>query len=242
MRYRRWFRRKTQFEQEMTEELRDHLERQTGANIAAGMTPAEARRQARLQLGAVEAVKENCREQRRGFWLETLAADVRYALRTLRKNPGFTAVAILILALGIGGTTSVFSVVDRILFRSLPYPHDERLVSFGLVAPIERNEFMLGASYVDWRVAPGPFESMTSMVPGVADCDVTEQNPVRLACAHVEQSFLSTLGVRPMLGRNFSAEEDRPDAPLCSSPGRGFCYGACGICKVCRWASGWKTF
>jgi predicted permease len=72
---------------------------------------------------------------------------------------------------------------------------------------------MLGASYVDWRHATGPFESMTSMVPGVADCDITEQNPVRLACAHVEQSFLPTLGVYPILGRNFSAEEDQPNAP-----------------------------
>ncbi len=149
----------------------------------------------------------------RGFWLETLWGDVRYGLRTLRKNPGFAIVAILTLALGIGVTSAVFSFVDRNLFRSLPYPHDDRLVSFGLLAPIERNEFLLGRSYVDWRGMPGPFESMTSVIPGVADCDVTQENPVRLACARVEQTFLPTLGVQPIVGRNFSLDEDRPGAP-----------------------------
>lgn len=209
----RWLSRRTEFEREMSEEMRDHIERQIAGNIAAGMELARARREAILQFGGVEGVKESCREERRGFWLWELWADVRYSFRMLRKNPSFAAIAILTVALGVGGTTSVFSVVDRILFRSLPYPHDDRLVSFGLVAPIEHNEFMLGASYVDWRRDPGPFESMTSMVPGVADCDLTEQNPVRLACAHVEQSFLPTFGIRPILGRNFSPEEDRPHAP-----------------------------
>ena len=208
-----WFSRKKKWEQELRAELRFHVERQTAENIAAGLPPEEARRQAVLQLGALEGLKENCREQRRGFWLESLYADVRYGLRILRKNPGFTAVAILTLALGIGATASVFSAVDRILFRSLPYPQADQLVSFGLTAPIERNEFMLGSNYVDWRRAPGPFQSMTSMIPGVADCDLTEQNPVRLACARVEQNFLPTFGVQPVVGRNFSPDEDRPNAP-----------------------------
>src|SRR5271167_1703119 len=146
--WRRWFSRKKEWEQELHEELRFHLERQTAANIAVGMPAEEARRQAVLQLGALDGVKEDCREQRRGFWLESFYADVRHGLRILRKNPGFTAVAILTLALGIGATSSVFSAVDRILFRSLPYPQADQLVSFGLTAPIERNEFMLGSNYV----------------------------------------------------------------------------------------------
>jgi putative ABC transport system permease protein len=210
--WRRRFSRKKKWEQDMQDELRFHIERQTAANIAAGMPLEEARRQAVLQLGAIENVKENCREQRRGFWLESLHADLRYSLRILRKNPGFAIVAILTLSLGIGATSSVFSAVDRILFRTLPYPQADQLVSFGLIAPIERNEFMLGSNYVDWRRAPGPFQSMTSMIPGVADCDLTGQNPVRLACARVEQNFLPTLGVQPIAGRNFSLDEDRPNA------------------------------
>lgn len=119
--WRRWFSRK-KWELDMQDELRFHLERQIAANISAGMPPETARRQAVLQLGAVEGVKENCREQRSGFWLDSFYADLRYGLRILRRNPGFTAIAILTLALGIGATSSVFSAVDRILFRSLPYP------------------------------------------------------------------------------------------------------------------------
>jgi len=145
--------------------------------------------------------------------MSTLLQDVRYGLRMLAKNRGFTAVAVLTLALGIGSTTAVFSVSDRILFRSLPYPDASRLVSVGMVAPIEPNEFMLGTDYLEWRANQTPFESMTSMQPGVADCDLTDQNPIRLACAHVESSFLPTFGVRPLLGRNFTRGEDRPKAP-----------------------------
>src|SRR5271170_772820 len=105
---RRWFSRKKKWEQDIQEELSFHVERQTAENIAAGLPKEEARRQAVLQLGALEGVKENCREQLRGFWLESLYADVRYGLRILRKNPGFTAVAILSLALGIGVNVTIF--------------------------------------------------------------------------------------------------------------------------------------
>src|ERR1700691_293529 len=163
-RWQRWFSRKKKWEQDMNDELRFHIERQTAANVAAGLPPGEARRQALLQFGALEGLKENCREQRGGFWLETFCADVRYGLRILRHNPGLTAVAILTLALGIGATSPVFSAVDSLQFSSLPYPQAAKLVSFGLMAPIERNESMLGSNYVDWRLAPGAFQSITSII------------------------------------------------------------------------------
>jgi len=138
--------------------------------------------------------------------------SLRYTLRVLLKNPTFSLTAVLALALGIGATTAVFSVVDRILFRSLPYLQEERLVSLGLVAPIEPQEFMLGADYVEWRRQQTALESLTSW-SGVVDCDLTDGTPIRAVCAQVEANFLRTLGVQPLLGRDFTTEDDRPNAP-----------------------------
>jgi putative ABC transport system permease protein len=144
--------------------------------------------------------------------LDILRQDLRYAARGLVRSPAFTVAAVCAMALGTGAGTAVFSVVDRILFRSLPYPQADRLVSVGFVAPIIPQEFMLGADYVEWRARQQPFESLTSWA-GIDDCDLTGANPVRLACAQVEASFLPTLGIRPIAGRNFTRDEDRPNAP-----------------------------
>src|SRR6201984_2433029 len=122
-----WFSRK-KWEQDANEELRFHLEQQTAANIAAGMSPEDARRQAALQFGAVEGVKEDCREQRSAYWFESLVADLRYALRSLRKSPAFAAIAILTLALGIGANTAIFTVVNAVFFHPVPVKDPSRLV------------------------------------------------------------------------------------------------------------------
>ncbi|HXN94969.1 MAG TPA: ABC transporter permease [Candidatus Acidoferrales bacterium] len=205
--------RKRQLDGDLDAELRAHLEMLTEENIRKGMPPEEARYAARREFGGVEQSKELHREQRSIPFLDALFQDLRFALRGLRNRPGFALVAILTLSLGIGSTTAVFSVVDRILFRSLPYPHDEELVSFGDRAPFEANEFVLGPDYVDWKKGQTPFLSVTSFVPGGADCDLTEKNPVRLKCALVESTFLPTFEIQPFLGRNFTSEEDRPHAP-----------------------------
>ena len=138
--------------------------------------------------------------------------DLRYALRQLRLNPGFTAVAVLTLALGVGATTAMFSLVDRILFRSLPYPQDHELVSVGVIAPIIDGEFLFAANYLGWRDHQTPFADFTSST-GVSDCDLTDEAPVRVACASVASTFLPTFGIQPLLGRNFTREEDQPNAP-----------------------------
>jgi putative ABC transport system permease protein len=205
--------RKRQLDSDLDAELLAHLEALTEENIRRGMNPEQARHAALREFGGIEQTKELYRDQRGLPLLDALLHDLRFALRGLGKRPTFAAVAILTLALGIGSTTAVFSVVDRILFRSLPYPHDDRLVSFGDKAPFEANEFVLGPDYVDWKKAQTPFESVTSFVPGGADCDLTEQNPVRLKCALVESTFLPTFGIQPFLGRNFTSDEDRPNAP-----------------------------
>src|SRR5580658_7958590 len=125
---RRWFRPKREFELEMNEELRFHIERQTAANIAMGMPPDEARRQAAIQFGGLDGMKENCREERRGFWLETVWSNIRYGLRMMRRDPGFTIVVVLTLALSIGANSAVFSAIDAILLRPLPFPNGDQLM------------------------------------------------------------------------------------------------------------------
>jgi predicted permease len=204
---------------EIEEEVQFHLEQQTDANIAAGMTPAEARRQAVLSFGSVERAREQSSEQRPGYFVETLLRDVRYAVRGFRRNSVFTFTVIATLALGIGATTAVFSVVDPILFRPLPYAHADRLVSLGMgtsvqpVNTLQRNAFMLGNFYFNWQENQRPFSAFTSQEYLPHHCAFTRGNLAQLACIGVEANFLPTLGVVPLLGRNFLPEEDRPNGP-----------------------------
>jgi putative ABC transport system permease protein len=141
-----------------------------------------------------------------------LIQDVRCSTRQLRKSPGFAVAAVLTLALGIGATTAMFSLVDRILFRSLPYPHDSELVSLGVTAPIIDGEFLFAANYLDWERHQTAFAGFTSST-GVSDCDLTEGNPLRLSCAAVSSTFLPTFSIQPVLGHNFNPDEDQPNAP-----------------------------
>ena len=207
------FFRRRHVDENLDAELRAHLELLADENIRRGMKPEEARFAARREFGGVEQTKEAYRDQRGLPILDTLLQDVKFTLRGLRLRVGFTTVAILTLALGVGATTAVFSVVDRILFRSLPYPEDQRLVSFGVMAPFDSREFMLGPDFVEWRPRQQPFESITALEPGSVDCDLTEQNPSRLSCGQVDAAFLPTLRVRLILGRNFTREEDLPNGP-----------------------------
>ncbi len=197
---------------EIDEEIRFHLDQLTATKMNSGVSELEAHRQALVEFGSLNATREGCEQNRPGWWAGIIAQDFRYALRGVLRNPAFSIAIILTLVLGIGSSSAVFSVVDRILFRPLPYSDAGRLVSVGLVAPIEPQEFMLGGSYYEWQDNQKPFVAMTSET-GVEPCDLTEANPVRLDCANVENNFLPTLGITPVVGRNFLPSEDRPNAP-----------------------------
>lgn len=197
---------------EIDEELEFHIEQQTKANIDAGMAPQESHRQAAIAFGGVERVREQTHEQRPGYFMETVLQDFHYSLRGFQRNPIFTLIIVATLMLGIGATTAVFSVVDRILFRPLPYANADRLVSVGMVHSLE-TEFMLGYFYYDWQRNQKPFEALTSEDATTGECDLTERNPAQLSCESVEGDFLPTLGISPILGRNFLPEEDLPNGP-----------------------------
>jgi predicted permease len=201
--------RRGKWEAELKEELRDHFERQVAANIAAGMSPQEARRQATLQFGASDGVKAECREQRRGFWLEALWADTRYALRMLRKNPGFAAIAILTLALGIGANTAIFSVLDGVILKPLPYPQADRLALIWTElkdAGQTRAPFS-GPDMMDVKRRDRLFQDVGGTWVGSAALTGTAE-PEQVKVGFVTYNFLSILGAHPALGRMFLPQDD----------------------------------
>jgi predicted permease len=209
-----------QFDRDLEDELRFHLVMREEKLKAAGLDPEEARYASRRRFGNRASLQETCREMWVFVWLEDLWQDLRYALRAMRKNPGFTAVVVVTLALGIGASTAVFSVVDPLLFRRLPYPKDDQLVSVGYLGPVDNNEFNVVSSYFDWR--QGPFKSLTAMRPGVGCDAMIGDTPRRINCFSVAANFLQTFGVSPVLGRDFNPEDDRPHAPTVALLSYGF--------------------
>jgi putative ABC transport system permease protein len=196
-------------ERDLDDELAAYLDLAAAEKVRAGLSPQAARRAARLELGGVEQVKERVRAARAGAFLDTLWLDLRYGARTLARSPGFTVVAVLALALGIGANTALFSVIDGVLFRQLPYPDAGRLV---LVSRhFARSNFPHGnlcvADYLDWRTANRAFEDPALVQR--AHFDLTGAGePEQLSGAAVTAGFFSALRVRPLLGRVFVGGED----------------------------------
>jgi putative ABC transport system permease protein len=194
-------------------ELESHIALHTEEGVREGLSPEEARRQALIRLGGVEQTRQAYRDRDTLPWVEDVLRDVRYAARGFARNPIFTITVVVTLALGIGATTAVFSVVDRILFRSLPYAHADRIVSVGTVHSLEKQEFMMGGFYFDWRDNQKPFAVMASQGTMPHACDLVENNPAQLNCLFFDAGFLPLLGISPLLGRNFTPEEDQPNGP-----------------------------
>jgi predicted permease len=198
-------------ERELDEEVRANEQLLVDENIQAGMNPQEARRQARLDLGGVEQVKEQVREIRAAHMLDTLGCDVRYAARTMRRSPAFTTTAVLTLALGIGANTAMFSVVNTVLLRPLPYPDSDRLVQIWSTNP-NTNRWGMWTAYPrfeDWRRQNTVFEEMATTRTWVISIKGGDQ-PESLFGVITSSQFLQLLHVQPMLGRGFLPEEDQP--------------------------------
>src|SRR5262245_44025692 len=199
--------RKSEMERELDEELRRHIEQQTEQNIRLGMSPDEARCAALKAFGGVEQAKERSRDARGVRWIEELWQDLRYGARMLMKNPGFTLIAVITLALGIGANTAIFSIVNGVLFESLPYPDADRLV-----VVTEETQGAPGLSvaypdYLDWKAQQSVFENLTAYM--VAGGILTGGgDPERVFGRWVSASFFATLGVSPKFGRAFTEAED----------------------------------
>jgi len=217
-----------QLDRDLQDELNFHLAMREENLQAGGLSPEAARDASRRRFGNLTSFQEACREMWSFTWGENLWQDIRYAARTLRKNPGFAAVVVVTIALGIGASTAVFSVVDPLLFRRLPYPKDDQLVSVGYLGPVDNNEFNVVSSYFDWRQGQTPFQSLTAMRPG-SECDVLiGDTPQQVRCYAVEADFLKTFRIAPVIGRDFSPEDDRPQAPPAVLLSYGFWHRAFG--------------
>ena len=230
-------------DREFQEELESHIQMHVEDNLRLGMTPAEARRQAMIQLGGIESTKEAYREQRGLPLLETLLQDLRYGARMLRKNPGFAAAAVLTLALGIGANTAIFSLINAVLLKALPVKNPEELV---LLQWVSRGGWPAGAFngfegawnekkgrgaistsfsmpyFEQARTRNRVFSDMFAAAANGATFNVSYNGQAdRANAALVSGSFFSTLGVQPVLGRAFTPDDDR----FAASPTAVISYG-----------------
>jgi predicted permease len=205
--------RRAQADQELDEELRDHLERATKEYVARGMAPGEARRRAQLDLGGIEQTKEKCRDARRVNWVQDFTQDLHYGLRMLRKSPGFTAIALLSLALGLAANTAIFSVINGALLQPLEYPNPGQLVAIELFVPKLAQKFPMvpvnPAAYLGWSSQARSLTGIGLVEDGVTLNLTSGGDPELLRADAVTANLFDVLGVTPFLGRNFSPDADQ---------------------------------
>jgi predicted permease len=194
-------------EGELDAEMRYDLERRVEVNVAAGMTSKEAEMAAKREFGSVDLAKEECRDERGTRWLEDSWQDVRFAFRMLRKNPGFTVIAILTLALGIGANTAIFSVVNGVLLNPLPYPEPGQLVTISASKPNFPTGSISYPNFLDWKQENQSFSFFAVMRS--YGYNLTASGPAEALNAElVTADFFPMLGVKPVIGRLFTSSED----------------------------------
>ena len=196
-------------ELELNDELQFHIELETGKNIQAGMSPDAARRKAIVDFGGVEATKETHRDVRGGRWIEEAVADARHALRGLRLNPVLAGAAVITLALGIGANTAIFSVVNAVILRPLPFPHPEQLVVLN-EDNAEKNwvrNVVAPANYLDWKERVAAFQDVAAYTSGGGSTVAINGEPTRIRVRSVTGNYFAVLGARAGLGRTFEPDE-----------------------------------
>jgi putative ABC transport system permease protein len=203
---------RSRVDREIESEIRAHIEMRVEDNLAAGMAPDEARRDAMIRFGNRTAMKERATAADAALTLDSLGRDIRYAFRQLRKSPGFTFTALLTLALGIGATTALFSVIDAVMLKPLPFPTADRLVSVeSMIAATGHGGVASYLDFVDWRARNHVVDGMAAYRTGDFTL-IGQQEPEHLLGASVSAQLFSLLGVAPALGRSFLPDEDNPAA------------------------------
>ncbi len=205
--------RRSQIESEMDEEFHSHIQKRADDLERSGLPRAEAERRARIEFGGYERIKEESREAFGSQFLETLLQDVRFGLRMLRKSPGFSAIAVLTLALGIGANTAIFSVVEGVLLKPLPYPHQEELVAVRHTAPgLSIKDLSASISnYFIYREQSRTFQDIGLFYSTGYSVNVTGlAEPEHVPALGVTDGVLPILGVTPLLGRSFARADDSP--------------------------------
>ena len=196
-------------EEELNKELRFHLDQQTEEHLAHGMPLSEARLAASRELGGVAQIQEECRDMRRTNHWEDFVQDVRYAVRTLGRSPGFATVIILTMALSIGANSAIFSVIDGVLLKPLPYPQPDRLVRFFLTNP-DYPKFPINRfDFRDYRSRSRAFESLAAYTRNDQQLSGTGE-PIRLSGFSITAEFFHVLGLHPAIGREFSTRDELP--------------------------------
>ncbi len=203
--------RRSRVEQELSEELRFHVEKLIQEKVAKGMSQGEARYAALREVGGLDQIKEECRDMRRVNYIENFGQDICYGLRMLAKNPGFAAVAVVTLALGIGANTAIFSMVNAVLLRPLPYRDPSRLVYISEFWPRESPvQTVPSPDFANWGEHDQFFDGLAAYGSGAEVNLTSDREPERVQGVAVTADFFSLLGVEPFRGRRFLPEEDRP--------------------------------
>jgi hypothetical protein len=224
--YRRLFRR-ARTERQLDAELRFHLDQQIAYYVATGITPEEARRRARLEFGGLDQVKEECRDVGAAHFVETLIQDLRYGLRQLRRNPGFTTIAVITLALGIGANTAIFSLIQAVMLTDLPVREPQQLVWMKWHSKqwperfyqdgINAEEEFSYPNFEIFQKQRQAFSSVFALTPlGISDQNTTIAVRRQARSANGEMvtgSYFSGLGVQPLLGRILTEQDESPGAP-----------------------------